>query len=79
MGASHRRSEGKTMGAATPCLKNKDGGDVLLRGRLPQLEDAATGPHRHSDPSFPRRRGKKLHGEEMGPQVPVESRLEGGE
>jgi hypothetical protein len=36
-----------------------------------QLEDAATSPHCHADPSFPRRRGKKLHGEEMGPQVPV--------
>jgi hypothetical protein len=45
--------------------------DVLLRPRLPQLEDAATSPHRHANSSFPRRRGKKLHGEEMGPQVLV--------
>jgi hypothetical protein len=51
--------------------RHEDGGDVLQRPRLPQLEDAATGPHRHADPSFPRRRGKKLRGEEMGPQVPV--------
>jgi hypothetical protein len=49
----------------------KDGRDVLLRPRLPQLEDAATGPHRHANSSFPRRRGKKLRREEMGPQVPV--------
>jgi hypothetical protein len=49
----------------------EDSRDVLLRPRLPQLEDAATGPHRHANSSFPRRRGKKLYGEEMGPQVPV--------
>jgi antitoxin (DNA-binding transcriptional repressor) of toxin-antitoxin stability system len=49
----------------------EDGRDVLLRPRLPQLEDAATGPHRHANSSLPRRRGKKLRGEEMGPQVPV--------
>jgi hypothetical protein len=47
--------------------RHKDGRDVLLRTRLPQLEDAATGPHRHVDSLFPRRRGKRLHGEEMGP------------
>jgi hypothetical protein len=40
--------------------------------RLPQLEDAATGPHRHADLLFPRHQGKKLRGEEMGPQIPVE-------
>jgi hypothetical protein len=51
--------------------RHKDGGDVLLRTRLPQLEDAATGPHRHADSLFPRRRGKRLHREEMGPQIPV--------
>jgi hypothetical protein len=51
--------------------RHKDGGDVLLRARLPQLEDAATGPHRHVDLLFPRRQGKRLHGEEMGPQIPV--------
>jgi hypothetical protein len=39
--------------------------------RLPQLEDAATGPHRHADPPFPRRQGKRLRGEEMGPQISV--------
>jgi hypothetical protein len=33
--------------------RHKDGEDVLLRARLPQLEDAATGPHRHADPPFP--------------------------
>jgi hypothetical protein len=51
--------------------RREDSRDVLLRPRLPQLEDAATSPHRHANSSFPRRRGKKLHGEEMGPQVPV--------
>jgi hypothetical protein len=33
--------------------------------RLPQLEGASTGPHRHVDHLFPRRQGKKLCGEEM--------------
>jgi hypothetical protein len=42
-----------------------------LRTCLPQLEDAATGPHRHANSSFPRRQGKRLRGEEMGPQIPV--------
>jgi hypothetical protein len=51
--------------------RHEDGRDVLLRPRLPQLEDAATSPHRHANSYFPRRRGKKLRGEEMGPQVPV--------
>jgi hypothetical protein len=51
--------------------RREDGRDVLLRPRLPQLEDAATGPHCHANSSFPRHRGKKLRGEEMGPQVPV--------
>jgi hypothetical protein len=51
--------------------RHKDGGDVLLRAPLPQLEGAATGPHRHADFPFPRRQGKKLHGEEMDPQIPV--------
>jgi hypothetical protein len=51
--------------------RHKDGGDVLLRTCLPQLEDAATGPHRHADSPFPRRQGKRLRGEEMGPQIPV--------
>jgi hypothetical protein len=49
----------------------KDGGNILRRPRLPQLEDAAAGPHCRADPSLPRRRSKKLHGEEMSPQVPV--------
>jgi hypothetical protein len=35
--------------------RRKDGGDVLLRTRLPQLEDAATSPHRHADLLLPRR------------------------
>jgi hypothetical protein len=39
--------------------------------RLPQLEDAATGPHRHADLLFPRRQGKRLRGDEMDPQIPV--------
>jgi hypothetical protein len=33
----------------------KDGGNILRRPRLPQLEDAATGPHCRADPSLPRR------------------------
>jgi hypothetical protein len=49
----------------------KDGGNILRRPRLPQLEDAATGPHCRADPSLPRRRSKKLRGEEMSPQGPV--------
>jgi hypothetical protein len=49
----------------------KDGGNVLRRPRLPQLEDAAIGPHYRADPSLPCRRSKKLRGEEMSPQVPV--------
>jgi hypothetical protein len=40
--------------------RHKDGGDVLLRAPLPQLEGAATGPHRHADLLFPRRQGEKL-------------------
>jgi hypothetical protein len=51
--------------------RGKDGGDILLRTRLPQLEDAATGPHRHANSPLPRRQGKRLRGEEMGPQIPV--------
>jgi hypothetical protein len=51
--------------------RHKDGGDVLLRKRLPQLEDAAASPHRHANSPFPCRQGKRLHGEEMGPQIPV--------
>jgi hypothetical protein len=51
--------------------RHKDGRDVLLRMRLPQLEDAAAGPHHHVNSPFPRRQGKRLHGEEMGPQIPV--------
>jgi hypothetical protein len=49
----------------------KDGGNILWRPRLPQLEDAATGPHCRADPSLPRQRSKKFRGEEMSPQVPV--------
>jgi hypothetical protein len=33
--------------------RHKDGGDILLHTRLPQLEDAAAGPHRHADSLFP--------------------------
>jgi hypothetical protein len=51
--------------------RGKDGGDVLLRTRLPQLEDAATGPHRRANSPLPCRQGKRLGGEEMGPQIPV--------
>jgi hypothetical protein len=49
----------------------KDGGNVQRRPRLPQLEDAAAGPHCHTDLSLPRRRSKKLRGKEMSPQVPM--------
>jgi hypothetical protein len=49
----------------------KRGRDVLLRAPRPQLEGAATGPHRHADHLHVRRRGEELHGEEMGPQFPV--------
>jgi hypothetical protein len=49
----------------------KGGRDVLLRTPLPQLEGAATGPHRHTDLLRLRRRGEELRGKEMGPQVPV--------
>jgi hypothetical protein len=38
---------------------------------LPQLEGAAVGSHRHANLLLPHRQGKKLHGEEMGPQIPV--------
>jgi hypothetical protein len=51
--------------------RHEDGGDVLLRTHLPQLEDAATGPHCHAGSPFPHRQGKGLRGEEMGPQIPV--------
>jgi hypothetical protein len=49
----------------------KGGKDVQLRAPRPQLEGAATGPHRHTDLLRLHRRGKELHGKEMGPQVPV--------
>jgi hypothetical protein len=49
----------------------KGGRDVLLRAPRPQLEGAATGPHRHTDLLRLCRRGEELRGEEMGPQVPV--------
>jgi hypothetical protein len=45
--------------------------NVQQRSRLPQLEDAASGPHCRADPSLPRRRSKKLRGKEMSPQVLV--------
>jgi hypothetical protein len=63
----------KVKAPALPPLvqRHKDGGDVLLRTRLPQLEDAATGPHRHANSPFPRCQGKMLRGEEMGPQILV--------
>jgi hypothetical protein len=51
--------------------RHKDGRDVLLRTCLPQLEDAATGLHRHVDPLLPRHRGERLREEEMSPQIPV--------
>jgi hypothetical protein len=49
----------------------KRGRDVLLRAPRPQLEGAATGPHRHADLLHVRRRGEELRGEEMGPQILV--------
>jgi hypothetical protein len=51
--------------------RHKGGRDVLLRAPRPQLECAATGPHRHTDLLRVRRRGEELRGEEMGPQVLV--------
>jgi hypothetical protein len=49
----------------------KGGRDVLLHAPRPQLEGAATDPHRHTNLLCLRRRGKELRGKEMGPQVPV--------
>jgi hypothetical protein len=49
----------------------KDGGDILRRPRLPQLEDTATSLHCRADPSLHRRQGKMFRGEDMSPQVPV--------
>jgi hypothetical protein len=49
----------------------KGGGDVLRCPPRPQLEGAAASPNRHTDLLHVRRRGEELHGEEMGPQVPV--------
>jgi hypothetical protein len=49
----------------------KGGRDVLLRAPQPQLEGAATSPHRHTDLLRLRRRGEELHGKKMGPQVLV--------
>jgi hypothetical protein len=49
----------------------KDGGNIQRRPRLPQLEDAAAGPHCRADLSLPRRRSEKLREKEMGPQVLV--------
>jgi hypothetical protein len=51
--------------------RGKDGRDVLLHTCLPQLKDVATGPHHHANSPLPRRQGKRLRGEEMGPQIPV--------
>jgi hypothetical protein len=51
--------------------RHKGGRDVLLRAPRPQLEGAATDPHRHTNLLRVRRRGEELCGEEMGPQVPV--------
>jgi hypothetical protein len=70
-GAFRRRSGGKTTGAATPCSKTQGWRGCTAARALPQLEGAATGPHRHADLLLPRRQGKKLRGEEMGPQIPV--------
>jgi hypothetical protein len=47
--------------ALSPFIRGrKDGGNVQQRSRLPQLEDAAAGPHCRMDLSLPRRRSKKL-------------------
>jgi hypothetical protein len=51
--------------------RHKGGGDVLLHAPWPQLEGAATDPHRHTNLLRLRRRGKELRGEEMGPQILV--------
>jgi hypothetical protein len=49
----------------------KGGRDVLLRASRPQLEGAATDPHRHTDLLRLRRCGEELRGKEMGPENPV--------
>jgi hypothetical protein len=51
--------------------RHKGGRDVLLHAPRPQLEGAATGPHRHTDLLRVRRRDEELRREEMGPHVPV--------
>jgi hypothetical protein len=51
--------------------RHKGGRDVLLHAPRPQLEGAATGPHRHTDLLHLRRCSEELCGEEMGPQIPV--------
>jgi hypothetical protein len=51
--------------------RRKDGRDVQQRPQLPQLKDAAAGPHCRMDLSLPRRRSEKLREKEMSPQVPV--------
>jgi hypothetical protein len=48
----------------------KDGGDILRRPRLPQLEDASTSPHCRADPS-PVGEAKSSAEKRMSPQVPV--------
>jgi hypothetical protein len=58
--------------ALPPLVRGReDGGDIQRRPRLPQLEDAAAGPHCRADLSLPRRRSEKLHEKEMGPQIPM--------
>jgi hypothetical protein len=55
-----------------PLVRRHEGGrDVLLHAPWPHLEGAAPGPHRHVNLFRLHRRGKELHGEEMGPQIPV--------
>jgi hypothetical protein len=73
MGAFRRRSGGKTTGAATPCSKTQGWRGCTAARALPQLEGAATGPHRHADLLLPRHQGKSsaekrwVHRSQWGP------------
>jgi hypothetical protein len=58
--------------ALPPLVRGReDGGNIQRRPRLPQQEGAAVGPHCCADLPLPRRRSKKLHEKEMGPQIPM--------
>jgi hypothetical protein len=58
--------------ALPPFVRGRKGGRNVQRGpQLPQLTDAAAGPHCRANLSLPRRRSEKLCEKEMSPQVPV--------